>query len=142
MALTVDDCNLILQRRCANYLDVAGLSAANGDFVDPIRWALSLLGVEAAGAVSVADADLTTVTGRKVDALLDLAEARLLQTVLTNLTRVDTRAGMVQQDFSDLAAMLRPIAADRLAAAGKRHADLLVAPVDGTGDKVVRLWSV
>lgn len=139
MALTVADCNLVLTRRCAAYLTAASLSAEAGDFMDPLRWALSMLGTEAGSVVAVADADLSAVTGRKVDALLDLAEARLLQTCLTNLTQVTTTAGPVTQQLSDLSKHLAPLAAARMKDAAARHADLLVAPLDGTALQTVRI---
>jgi len=132
----------ILHRRCGQYLTEAGMSVQDGVnpwLTDPLRWALAMLGIESASIVAVTDTDLANVTRGQVDALLDLAELRALESVLTNLTDVKVSAGPLSVNASELPDRLATIIATKRDAVGAMHARLLVAPLDGAGETIARL---
>lgn len=140
MSPSVIEVSAVLTRRCGAYMTAASLTADTGALIDPVRWALAALGLTPASIAAVTDADLAGVAATEmVDALLDLAEIRLLETCLTNLTAVTTRAGNVSQDFSDWAKTLQALIPRKRSDAGRRFGHLLALPLDGAGDKPVRM---
>ena len=140
MALSVAELNAVLTQRCGAYMTAAGLTADTGALNDPVRWGLAALGFTPAGILTVEDADLAhVVTAQLTDALLDLAELRLLETCLTNMTAVTTRAGSVQQDFSDWSKNLQAILPMKRANVSKRFGAMLVLPLEATAAVRVRL---
>lgn len=136
---TVQEVQSVLTQRCGAYMAVANLSAEKGALVDPVRWALAALGQTPASIVAVTDADLAGIsTAAQADALLDLAELRLLETCLTNITAVTTQAGSVRQDFSDWSRTLQAVIPAKRTAIAARHGGLLALPLDA-GARAVRM---
>lgn len=142
MTPSVQEINLVLVQRTGKYLTAAGLAGGASELVDPVRWALSMLGNEPGSLVEITNDDLVAVTGLYVDALLDLAELRLLETVLGNMTAVTVKAGPVTQNLSDLGKQLLTVIAAKRAAIAKRYGSLLVLPLDETSPKPVTLWAM
>ncbi len=107
MGLTRAAIEGILVRRCRARLAAAGLSTltdgSNPDLNDALCQALRALGLAAADAGSVTDADLAAVTAEQIDALLDVAELRTLETVAGNLALVDVAIGPRREELSQLA---------------------------------------
>lgn len=142
MPPTVREVNAVLTQRCGAYMAAANLAAGDGALVDPLRWALAALGQSPGSIVVVTDADLAGIaTPLLTDALLDLAELRLLETCLTNITAVTTRAGNVQQDFSDWSATLQAVIPEKRAVIARRFGGLLALPLDGEG-KTIRMRAI
>lgn len=84
----------------------------NQDLVDPLVYAIEALGGTVAGAETVTDADLTTVTDAA--ALLDLAELRALENAAENYILVDvTDANGVSRKDNQLGARLDAMVAAR-----------------------------
>ncbi len=106
---------------------------------DPLRWALSMLGIESASIVAVTDTDLANVGRNQVDALLDLAELRALESVLTNLVDVKVTAGPLSVNSSELPDRLATIITAKRDAVRAMYGRLLVAPLDGADETFVRL---
>jgi hypothetical protein len=81
-------------------LDATTVDGTNDDLDDPIAWALGKLDVTLATWGAPVDADLASVATSDGDALIDLAEYRLLQNILGNFTKVDVSspAGAAQLD--------------------------------------------
>lgn len=106
MALTRAQCETILVKRLAGWMGEAGLdvstAGANTDLNDPIGYAVRRLGLTVADVTAIADADLSAVDTDDYDIVLDVAELRTLETILRNLTRVDTTAGPLSQSFGQL----------------------------------------
>lgn len=96
---------------------------------DPLRWALSMLGHATASFTSVTDDDLAPVTNDHVEALLDLCELRMLESVQTNLASVDVTAGPLQEKRSQLATALAETIAERRKLYDARHKHLLDRPL-------------
>lgn len=139
-APSVNEANAVLIQRCGAYMTAAGLTADTGALIDPVRWGLAALGFTPASILVVTDADLAGVTtAERTDALLDLAEIRLLETCLTNLTAVTTAAGTVKQDFSDWSKNLQAIIPQKRANASKRFGHLLALPLEPTAATPVRM---
>lgn len=137
MPPTVQEVNAVLTQRCGAYMAAASLTAAGGALIDPVRWALTAIGLTPASIVVVTDADLAGITTPALtDALLDLAELRMLESCLTNITAVTTRAGNVQQDFSDWSKTLQAIIPEKRANIARRFGSLIVLPLDGEGKTV------
>lgn len=142
MALSVTDLNSILLKRTSKYLTAAGFVGNDADLVDPLRWALSMLGVTTASLTAIVDADLITINGIEIDALLDLAELRTLEISLGNLTSVTVKAGPVTQNLSDLAKNLISILDTKRKGIIARYKGLLVLPLDDSAAKTVTLWAM
>ena len=87
MSLTRVTLDTILIARTGSLLttvDKDGTTAdgTNQDLVDPIRSALRLLGYTVASVASVADSDLASVSLDDEEALIDLAELKILDTIV------------------------------------------------------------
>ena len=84
----------VLIRRCGRKLAMVDLDAVtvdgtNADLLDPIGSALSLLDIPVANSGSVTDSDLAILTAYQVAAILDVAEVRVLESVLGNWDEPD-----------------------------------------------------
>lgn len=102
MSLTRADIEAALIKRAGDLLTTAGLdgttvNGTNADLGDPIAFALRQIGVTVATLTSPTDAEVaaaSTATEGSTDQLLDLAEIRVLETVLQHiLDLVNTEAG-------------------------------------------------
>src|SRR5512139_2454820 len=101
MTLTRANVESILLRRCGTTLEKAGLdhqteNGSNLDLNDPLGYAVRLCGGPVSSAALVADADVATVATEDTDALLDVAEYRL----------VETTSGPQRQNLSQWAAAI------------------------------------
>jgi len=112
MALTRANVESILLRRCGTTLQQAGLdyqtqNGQNEDLNDPIGMALRMLAYTTDDATSVSDDDLSGVDALDHDALLDVAEWRVLETVYnTVLDQVDTTVGPQRRNLAQWSAAL------------------------------------
>lgn len=93
--------------RAEAWLAAAGLAVtyagANADLNAPIGWAIRQAGGAVGAPSLVTSDDVATVTDTDYDKLLDLAELRTLQNVLSNLRSVDKKAGPAEIKSSQLA---------------------------------------
>mgnify|MGYP000920921279 FL=1 len=138
MALTRSAVETVVTRRVGSLLEEAGLSAAapNPHLADPIAWALRGLGYNVASITDVTDADLLPVGAAHVDALLDLAELRALESVAGNLLAVDVEVGPVSEKRSSLGEHVTGLIADRRKGAQARWGSILAQPLEETGGPV------
>ena len=94
-------------QRVGAWLAAAGLPTtivgSNAALNDPIGWAIRQSDGTVASAVLVTDADVATVASADLDQLIDLAELRALESVLSNFTGVDKKAGPVELKSSQMA---------------------------------------
>ena len=112
MAITRVQAETLLVKRLGPLMTAAAMDGAtvdgtNADLNDPLGRAVRRLSGTVADPTSVADADLATVSSENTDALLDLAELRALNSVLGNLTLVDTRVGPREQKYDQLRQAVR-----------------------------------
>lgn len=101
----------VLIRRVGQLLSFIGLNGTeydggNEDLNDPIAQAIRRLDGTVADPVDVEDSDVQTVAEADFDALLDIAELRVLQNVRGNLTLVDHVAGPFENDYGDIGGYL------------------------------------
>lgn len=102
----------ILIRRQGAALAFAGLDGeshdgANEDLNDPLGCALRKLGYSVSDVGNVTDADLAQVQEDQIDAFLDLAELRTLETILQAAsTLVDVTTGPRREAFGQFAQRL------------------------------------
>jgi hypothetical protein len=112
MALTRANVERILIRRCGTALEKAGLdyltdNGKNPDLNDPVGYGVRMLGGTVADVTEVADSDVSGVATDDYDALFDLAECRLTETLYnTVLDLVDTQVGPQRQSLSQWAEAL------------------------------------
>jgi len=103
-----------------------------------IAWAVRRLGGTTASFVEATDAEVSAIT--KEEALIDLAELRLLDSMYGNLTAVTNRTGPIQDDYNDLARRLEAARTE------KRGEILSVHGIDVNGStspsKPVLMWAV
>lgn len=78
------------------------VAGANASLNSPIGWAIRLAGGTVVAPSLVTDTDVQTVTDANLDKLYDLAELRTLESVLSNYTGVDKKAGPVELKSSQL----------------------------------------
>lgn len=106
MSLTRRAVESILLRRIGKTFDAVGLDGqtvgGNSDLSDPIAWAIRQLGGSVADPVDVSDADVATAEGEGVDALLDYAELRALQTAVQACDLVDISVGPRRESLGQL----------------------------------------
>lgn len=144
MPLTRLAVETVLTRRLGSLLDEADLACASGlnpHLADPIAWALRALGYNVASIVDVTDGDLAAVANAHVDALLDLAELRALESIAGNLTAVDVTVGPVSERRGSLGDRVQKLVDDRRKSAQARWGNVLAQPLqDGGGP--VRLLSL
>lgn len=106
MALTREQAEFVLVVRTRSLLGEAEMSdsaGGNPDLNDPLAWALMRLDIEPGNITAVADSDLANLASAHVNAFLDLAELRLLQTVYQRLTQVDLTVGPRSERYDQLA---------------------------------------
>lgn len=136
----------VLVARLGAMLGAAGLEQSvvgnNDALADPLAWGLRQLGYQPAALDTVVDADLIAVAAAHVDALLDLAELRTLESILTNYTQVDSKVGQVSESAGQLLDQLRNIAPAKRAAVQAAHGRYLIAPLTEETSRSVRLWAV
>lgn len=128
MSITRIEIEQIIQLRIGRFLSETGMSVQDGVnpwLTDPLRWSLAMLGYVTASFTSVTDSDLAAVVSGHVEALLDLCELRMLESIQTNLASVDVTAGPLQEKRSQLATALAEIITERRKIYGARHGHLL-----------------
>lgn len=128
--MNVASVEYVLSKRLGKMLDAAGLDKENGDiFGDPVAWGMRQLGYAPAELDFVTDAEVGAVSSAHVDALLDLAELRTLESILTNYTSVDAKVGQVWEYAGQLLEQLRTLVPEKRKAVQAAHGRLLVAPL-------------
>lgn len=100
----------VLVARCAGILPLAGMAVtfdgSNADLADPIGFSLRRLGYDAALS-GPTDDELAAVEAVDVNALLDIAELRVLETWLSRYARVDIEVGDRSEKLSQIADNVR-----------------------------------
>lgn len=103
----------ILVQRQGKRMTFVGMAitivGTNASLNDPIAYAVRMLGGTVANPVLVADADIDPVIADAdagLDALLDVAELRLLLSIKGNLDTVDITSGPFTEKYSQLGSML------------------------------------
>jgi hypothetical protein len=144
MALMRADAEEVLVRRCRGYMQRAGVAVAepygvNPDLNDPLASALGLLGITPASRRLLADADLATLQGSRVEAYLDVAEVCLLRSLWGRLYQVDVAVGPRRESLSQLRRDLQERLKDRAAEVQRQWGDYLVRPLDTTSGGVAKL---
>lgn len=141
-ALTRTDADALLTRRVSGYLTKASITGAAATLTlgDGLGWGLRMLGYSPASHVTVTDTDLLSVT--TIDALLDLAELRTLESVSTMFSGTTVKVGPLEDRLSDFAKTLGETVASKRAAAAAMHGHLLAQPLTETADTTVVLRSV
>lgn len=105
--MTLAEALTLIDDRCGALL--AQARAATGDPDKPnletcVGWAVRALGYTTASVLYPSDAEVQAVT--LLDALIDVAELRTLESIFTNLNQVNITTGPVKEDLSDLAERL------------------------------------
>lgn len=132
------DVQAVVGDRCGALL--AEARAATGDPTKPsvdqcIGWALRMLGYSTASILAPVSGEVTAVAALHVDALLDLAELRTLESILTNLSGVDLTTGPVTEDLSDLPDRLAKLIPEKRKAIGLMWGKYLAQPFDPSTDR-------
>lgn len=135
---TLADVQAVVTDRCGALL--AEARTATGDATKPsvdqcIGWAVRMLGYTTASILAPVTAEVTAVAGSHVDALLDLAELRTLESILTNLNSVDLTTGPVSEDLSDLPDRVAKIAETKRRNVATMWGRYLATPLDSTADR-------
>jgi hypothetical protein len=119
MALSRANVESILVQRIGGWLTNAGLATtiagANQSLNDPLGYAIRIAGGTVTSYALVVDADVVTVADANLDKMLDVAELRALENVLSNYALVDAKAGPVEAKSSQFADRLMKVI-DRLRA--------------------------
>lgn len=119
MSLTRAQAEAILVQRIGGWLTNASLPVtivgSNAALNDPLGYGIRIAGGTVTSYALVADADLLTVADADLDMLLDVAELRALESVLSNFALVDAKAGPVEAKSSQFADRLMKVI-DRLRA--------------------------
>jgi hypothetical protein len=100
-----------------------------------IGWAVRMLGYPTTSITVVEDSEVGAVTTAKLDALLDLAELRTLESIVTNFTQVNLSTGPVTEALGDLAKRATELAKQKRANAALQWGAYLATPLDPTTDK-------
>jgi len=87
--------------------DGTTVTGSNADLNDAIGAAIRRLGGTVTTPTSVTDTDVQTVATADFDALLDIAELRVLYSIRGNLIYVDTTAGPFTDRYSDIGDYLK-----------------------------------
>ena len=131
---TVADVQEIVDNRCAALLalarEIAG-DALTPDIDQAISWALRALGYPAASLLVATNGEVQAVSSGQLDALLDLVELRVLESIQTGFTAVTVRAGPVQEDYNHLADRLDRVIAEKRSNVAARHGRWLAVPLTG-----------
>lgn len=142
---TVEDVTEIVTNRYAALL--AQAQALSGDSFTPsieqaIAWALRALGYPTTSLRYAAPADVAAVADGKLDALLDLVELRMLESIQTGFTAVTVKAGPVQEDYNHLADRLAEIVNEKRANVAARHGQWLAVALTGNAPRRATLRAV
>jgi hypothetical protein len=117
MALTLENAQKIIVKRCGKKMTVAGLATttatANDDLIDPLASALMDMGYQPQSIAAITDTDLAAVEEDRYPELLDRAELRTLENIAGNLDLVNVSVGPRREDLSDLTTQVEK-AIDRL----------------------------
>jgi hypothetical protein len=111
-------------------------------FEQATAWALRALGYPAASVLGATAGEVQAVSAGHVDALLDLVELRMLESIQTGWTAVTVKAGPVQEDYSSLADRLDKIVTEKRANVAARHGQWLAVPLTGNAPKRASLRAV
>lgn len=135
---TLADVQDIVGNRYAALLTLA--QAMSGDEFTPsieqaVAWSLRALGYPVASLRFATDGELANVADAHLDALLDLTELRMLESIQTGLTAVTVKAGPVQEDYNHLADRLADIVNEKRANVAARHGQWLVVSLTGNAPK-------
>lgn len=142
---TAEDVQEIVTNRYAALL--AQAQALAGDALTPnidhaIAWALRALGYPAASLLYASPAELAAVSADRLDALLDLVELRMLESIQTGFTAVTVKAGPVQEDYNHLADRLGKIVVEKRANVAARHGQWLAVTLTSDAPKRATLRAV
>jgi hypothetical protein len=135
---TLSDVLEVIGDRCGAVL--AEARTATGDPTKPsvyqcIGWGVRMLGYTTASILVPTNAEVVAVADAKLDALLDLAELRTLESILTNLNGVDLTTGPVSEDLSDLPDRVAKIAEAKRKQIATTWGRYLANPLDPTADR-------
>lgn len=108
MALTRQQAEIVLVKRCGALLTEADLDGTtkdgtNPDINDALADTLLKMGYSPSSIASIADADLSVLSGIDIAELLDRAELRLLETISGNLVYVNIQVGPRREELASLA---------------------------------------
>ena len=91
-------------------LDSETIQGDNKDLNGPIGWALRQLEISVSDPTSVSDTDMASLADADLDHFLDLAELRVMETVLNSaLSLVDLAVGPRKESLSQMATSLQTI---------------------------------
>lgn len=143
--VTPADVEEIVGNRYAALL--AQARALAGDAFTPsieqaIAWAVRGLGYPAESLRYVTPAELAAVSADRLDALLDLTELRMLESIQTGFTAVTVKAGPVQEDYNHLADRLDKIVVEKRKNVAARHGRWLAVTLTGDAPKRATLRAV
>lgn len=135
---TLADVQAVINDRVGALL--AEARAATGDATKPsvdtcIGWAVRMLGYTTASILAPTDGEVQAVASTKVDALLDLAELRTLESIQTNLSQVDLTTGPVLERLGQLPTRLADIVPKKRQVVALQWGKYLAEPLDPTTDK-------
>ena len=106
MTLTRANVETIIVQRVGPLMTKASMditvAGANEDLNDPIGWAIRKTGYTVANPAVVTNADVAGVSTANLDTFLDYVEYRILSSILTNITMVDTKVGSRSESLSQL----------------------------------------
>lgn len=140
MAYTVAQVEGVITKRISAYLTIASMtsvSSPNTHLADPILWGLRMLGYTPAAIDVVTDSDLSSVPAAHLDALLDLAELRALESVNTRYTRVSGSIGPLREDWGELGTRLAELIKTKRENAAAQHGRLLEIPLTPTDKRTI-----
>ena len=135
---TLNDVLAVIDDRVGVMLSEARL--ATGDNSKPsieacIGWAVRMLGYTTASIRYPEETEVQAVATVHVDALLDLAELRTLESVLTNLNQVDLTTGPVSERLGQLPQRLADLVPKKRQLVALQWGKYLAEPLDPTTDK-------
>lgn len=106
MSLTRSQFESVLVKRAGALMSEAGMETnmdgTNADLSDPMGYAVRQLGYTLADITTPATGDLTQVLDSEVDQLFDVAELRLLESILQGYTLVDITMGPRKESLGQL----------------------------------------
>jgi len=113
MALTRAQVESILVRRCSNYMKAAEMDGetiqgTNADLNDPIGVAIRACDGTTTLPSNVVDADLVAIDVADYDKLFDIAELRILESVLSQYDKFGLKVGPRSEYQSQLVERLEP----------------------------------
>jgi hypothetical protein len=136
LSLTRAQVETILVRRIGGWLSNANLAitvaGSNADLSDPIAYGVRIADGTVADYSAVTTADIATVADADLDKMLDVAELRALENVLSNFALVDAKAGPVEAKSSQFADRLMKVI-DRLRAQLAQRYGIEGSPTITTG---------